>query len=174
MPAKNEKPAEKVTAHTIEEEAAEVRVLNIAGELDDLNINIDELSGLEDGEAAADGRPMGIVTEEMAGTILATPFEVAAAFLGKHWQLSAGEIELMSPPAARVFSDLFGRYASQYPDAYMLGFALCTAVGVRAAQTIYKRKAEESKASGEVKSSQGDPQAFMAVPDIKAARNEGK
>ena len=114
-------------------------------------LNVINDNGINDIEAAAKSEEQGgygipqndsncVISEDMAGTILKTPFEVAAAFLGDHWKLSKGEVDLMAPPASRVFSELFGQWAGQYPDAYMLGFSLIVAVAPRAAQTAQDRK----------------------------------
>lgn len=151
-------------------ETIDVRILNMPGELDDLTIDDEALAGspYDDIEGGADPRG-AMVSEDMAATILATPFSVAAAFLGNHWELSKGELQLMAPPAARVFSDLFGRYCSQYPDAYMLGFALCAAIGTRAAITVNSRKkAAESLQPTEAQKNAAEA-AYIAVPDMGAS-----
>ncbi len=120
-------------------ENIDVEVFNVLGE-----------NGLDDTGAAAKATEQGygipqtenscVISEDMAGTILKAPFAVAAAFWGEHWELSKGEVDLMAPPAARVFSELFGQWAGQYPDAYMLGFSLIMAVAPRAAQTAHDKK----------------------------------
>ena len=104
-----------------------MQVLNETGELHDDTVKDDVI------DVGEQTPTPNIISEEMAGTILQTPFSVAAAFWGDYWELSQGELELMKPSASTVFSDLFGKYVDDYPEAYMLGFSLLTCIGSRAA-----------------------------------------
>ena len=97
----------------------------------------------------------GVISEETAKTILNTPFSVAAAFMGDFWLLSKEELDLMAPPAARVFSDIFGRWAGQYPDIYMLGFALIVAIAPRAAKTVQLKKETKEPQPEETENGKG-------------------
>ena len=157
---------EKAFDQSAAAEDAEVQVYNTPGGLDDEAVSADEAAG--EGAAAPDLRDMGQISEETAAKILATPFAVAAAFLGDHWKLHKEEIEIMAPSASRVFTEMFGKYASRYPDAYMLGFSLCVCVGARAAITIaQKKKEKEEKYNPDTHSDT----ARVAVPDMRAAAN---
>ncbi len=134
----NSKKLSETTTPTLEQtaEQIDVQVINTVGELND-NAAPDET--LEDSDKEQNNSP-NIINEEMAGTILKTPFAVTAAFLGDYWELTDGELELMKPSASTVFSDLFGKYIDDYPEAYMLGFSLLTCVGSRAAIMARERR----------------------------------
>lgn len=113
-------------------EQIDVQIINEVGELND--------KITEDVNIGAEESKTNIISEEMAGTILQLPFSIAANFWGDYWELSQGELELMKPSAAKVFSDLFGRYVDDYPEAYMLGFTLITCVATRAGKMVAEKR----------------------------------
>lgn len=120
----------------IEAEVVEVEVLNLAGSIDDESVKADEpLHSEKSAEMQV------AFDQSWTELILNTPYDIMAKIYGEHWQLTAGELELMTPPASRIFAELFGRYINTNPDAYMLGFALLAATGARVAET--KRKINE-------------------------------
>lgn len=116
-------------------EQIDVQVINEVGELND-SANFDETIA----ENQQQNEQTNIISEEMAGTILKLPFSLAANFWGDYWELSDGELALMQPSAAKVFSDLFGKYVDDYPEAYMLGIALITCIGSRAAKMAVEKR----------------------------------
>lgn len=112
--------------------------------------------GLDDEAAAAKQDelnppvPQGnLISEEMAGYILQFPFAVMANYFGEHWKLKNSELDLMKPPASKVFSDLFGKYVEKNPEAYMLCYTLLACVGVRAAITIKETKEKQKEQARE-------------------------
>lgn len=122
---------EEVTTENIK-----VQLVNVAGELND------EAAAPEE---TVDAKPAAqpIINEQMAKTILQVPFAVAASQWGDYWLLSKGELDLMAPNAAVVFSELFGRYVDDHPEAYMLCFTLLACIGSRAAILISDKKAQQ-------------------------------
>lgn len=118
-------------------EQIEIQLMNVAGDLND---------GVMQTDVAAESNlptAQPIISEQMARTILQAPFAVAAAQWGDYWLLSDGELDLMGPSASVVFSELFGRYVDDHPEAYMLCFTLLACVGSRAAILISDKNAQK-------------------------------
>lgn len=137
-------------------EEIDLDIYNTPGALDDISPALFD-EEIEDYEGTEKVSNLNCIDEEMAATILKTPFEITAAILNEeHWKLTDSETNLMKLPASRVFSELFGKYVDTNPDAYILGFTLITCVGLRAGKSaaIKKQKAAEEE-------------TIVPVPDVK-------
>jgi hypothetical protein len=123
-------------------EDAVLNITNVTGELDDHN-------AAKAGAQSPYSEPppeQETVSPEMAAAVIKMPFALASLYFGEHWNLSDAEARLMSAPAAKLFSHAAGRFAESNPDAFVLGFALCIAVGPRAAQTMANATARRAAA----------------------------
>ena len=139
----------EVETNSLGQETAEVEFFNVTTES-----GLDDTAAAEQGEeyhASGTTAAKEVISEEMAGSILKTPFAVAAAYWGDYWNLSPEEVAIMAPPAARLFTEWFGQWVEKCPDAYMLGFSLIMATVPRAMQTIQEVKARRAAEPDPVK-----------------------
>ena len=140
LEAQEQKTAPKIDVATSTNEKGEcvsLAVINQTGNVDDkepFRVN-DDYSENQGGTSEET-----LVSKEWARAVLSFPYNLISERTGKeYWKLTKAELDLMDEPAARLFSQMFSRYANSNPDGYMLGMALILATTTR----FGKMKAEQ-------------------------------